>query len=173
MNELGEMQLEQLKRELLTKRAMKETGLTFDELMKVRLTLSEDPLHIGSSLLCWTGAKVRDHIRSVADFAILRWFYSPEARLPEFERWSEAASAHILSAERGIGADRDQRRQIGTRKERRPEITQWITKQLTRRPDVKSPELWTDAPGWITDDIGYDAFSKRVTKGRKKLDGRK
>ena len=105
MNGLNERQLEVLQQEPITKQAMKETGLTFDELMKVRLTLSEDPLHIGSSLLCWTGAKVRDHIRSVVDFAILRWFYSPESHLPEFERWREAASQHVHMATLGTFAD--------------------------------------------------------------------
>lgn len=61
----------------------------------------------------------------------------------------------------------------GRKKERRPEVTKWITNQLTRRPDSKSPELWADAPEWLTDQIGFDRFSKRVTAARKKLDGRK
>lgn len=173
MNDLDEKRLELLERNLITQQAMKETGLTFDQIMKFELTLSDDPSYIGASLLSWTGTLANEHISPLVDFAILRWFYSAEARLPEFEKWSEAASKHILSATRGIGADRDQRRQFGTRKERRPKITQWITKQLARRPGVKSPELWTDAPDWITDDIGYDRFSKRVTAARKKLDGRK
>lgn len=70
-------------------------------------------------------------------------------------------------------ANRDDRRQEGTRKERRPEITQWIEAQLSRRPDAKSPELWRIAPEWLTDQIGEDRFSKRVTAARKSLSGRK
>lgn len=73
-----------------------------------------------------------------------------------------------------IGLLRDEKRQAGTKKERRPKINSWINKQLTRKPDSKSPELWSLAPDWITDDIGYDRFSKRVTEERKKiLPGRK
>ena len=70
-------------------------------------------------------------------------------------------------------ANRDDRRQEGTRKERRPEITEWIETQLTRQPAAKSPELWRIAPEWLTDQIGEDRFSKRVTAARKSLSGRK
>lgn len=73
-----------------------------------------------------------------------------------------------------IGLLRDEKRQAGTQKERRPKVSAWINKQLMRKPDSKSPELWNLAPEWITDDIGYDRFSKRVTEERKKiLSGRK
>lgn len=70
-------------------------------------------------------------------------------------------------------ARRDKKRQDGTTKERRPEINEWIKKMLSRDPDAKSPALWEGAPDWITDQIGYDRFSKRVTEVRKELNGRK
>lgn len=62
---------------------------------------------------------------------------------------------------------RDAARQAGTRKERRPEISRWIEDRLRRNPEAKAPELWAAAPDWITDTIGRDRFSKRVTKARK------
>jgi hypothetical protein len=70
-------------------------------------------------------------------------------------------------------AQRDDRRQAGTKKERRPGITEWIEQRLAGDSGAKSPQLWADAPEWITDEIGYERFSKRVTKARKKLIGRK
>jgi len=65
-------------------------------------------------------------------------------------------------------ARRDHKRQEGTKKPRRPEIDEWIKHRLQRDPDVKSPKLWHTAPEWITDQIGFDRFCKRVTKARKK-----
>ena len=62
---------------------------------------------------------------------------------------------------------RDGARQKGTRKPRRPQINEWIAKKLKANPAAKSPELWSGAPGWITDDIGFERFSKRVTEVRK------
>lgn len=64
-------------------------------------------------------------------------------------------------------ARRDEARQQGTKKERRPEITKWITAQLQAAPDAKSPDLWKAAPEWLTEQISYDRFSKRVTAARK------
>lgn len=64
---------------------------------------------------------------------------------------------------------RDNKRQAGTRKERSPKITAWISKRLKNNPDIKSPELWEIAPQFITDDISTDRFRKRVTGVRKKL----
>lgn len=64
-------------------------------------------------------------------------------------------------------AQRDKKRQDGTRKERRPDITEWIEKKLNGNPAAKSPDLWASAPEWITDQIGYERFSKRVTNVRK------
>lgn len=66
-------------------------------------------------------------------------------------------------------AQRDAKRQAGTRKPRRPKIDAWIEAQLTRDPDAKAPTLWGRAPEWIQDDIGPDRFAKRVTKCRKKV----
>lgn len=61
---------------------------------------------------------------------------------------------------------RDANRQAGTRKERRPEITEWIDTELSRNPGAKSPELWAAAPDWLTDQIGYRRFADRVTGRR-------
>ena len=64
---------------------------------------------------------------------------------------------------------RDIARQEGTRKTRRPEINEWIEKQLRRQKDAKSPAIWASAPEWLTEQIGYDAFTKRVTAVRGEL----
>jgi hypothetical protein len=69
-------------------------------------------------------------------------------------------------------AARDDKRQAGTQKKRRPEINEWIADQLKRDPKVKSPELWKRRPDWIAnpreyDPIGYRAFAQRVTDVRK------
>lgn len=69
----------------------------------------------------------------------------------------------------GKAGVRDKKRQAGTRKERRPEVTQWIAKQLQHDPHAKSPALWGRAPQWITDQIGQDRFAKRVTACRKSV----
>ena len=101
-----------------------------------------------------------------------------------FANSKDAAFRHLewmLSRQRGDAreqfllplARRDEKRQDGTKKERRPEISEWIKKMLHRDPAASSPALWKDAPDWITDQIGYDRFSKRVTGARKELSGRK
>lgn len=64
---------------------------------------------------------------------------------------------------------RDEKRQAGTRKERRPKVTAWIERRLSRDPSAKCPHLWDEAPAWITDDIGIHRFTKRVTDVRKRL----
>lgn len=63
---------------------------------------------------------------------------------------------------------RDNKRQEGTKKERRPNINAWINKQMKRTPKATRPELWDMAPDWLTDEIGRDRFLKRVSKVRKK-----
>jgi hypothetical protein len=68
----------------------------------------------------------------------------------------------------GVGV-RDKKRQAGTRKERRPDITAWISAQLRRDPRAKSPDLWARAPEYITEQIGQDRFAKRVTACRKRV----
>lgn len=62
---------------------------------------------------------------------------------------------------------RDRARQDGTRRDRRPEINEWIARNLKRDPDAKSPALWSAAPDWLTDQIGFRAFAVRVTRQRK------
>ncbi|MFY2765437.1 hypothetical protein [Arenimonas sp. MALMAid1274] len=64
---------------------------------------------------------------------------------------------------------RDARRQQGTRKPRRPEVNEWIERQLRREPGAKSPELWSRRPDWMEDQVGYERFSDRVTDVRKML----
>jgi hypothetical protein len=63
---------------------------------------------------------------------------------------------------------RDISRQAGTKKERRPEITDWIIEKLSKNPGAKCPDLWSTAPDWITEQIGPDRFKKRVAAARKK-----
>lgn len=62
---------------------------------------------------------------------------------------------------------RDRARQGGTRRKRRPKINEWIARNLKRDPDAKSPALWSAAPDWLTDQIGFRAFAARVTQQRK------
>lgn len=161
-----------LLREPITQQAMKDTGLTLEQMMAVRLSVPDsDPSNRGG----WTISGFSDpaHIPALVDFAILRWFYSSESNEPGNEEWKQAASTFVHSASRGTYADDGSAVQKGRRKERRPHITEWISKRLNRKPDAKSPELWADAPEWLTDEIGYDRFSKRVTKARKELKSRK
>lgn len=75
-------------------------------------------------------------------------------------RWVIALyTPHIMS---------DEKRLAGLRKPRKPEIDKWMDRQLSRDSELKSPEAWRRAPEWITDDIGYDRFAKRMTKARKR-----
>lgn len=67
----------------------------------------------------------------------------------------------------GKAGARDQKRQAGTRKERRPDVTQWIDGQLRTEPNARAPALWARAPEWLTEQIGIDRFRKRVTACRK------
>lgn len=64
---------------------------------------------------------------------------------------------------------RDKRRQEGTRVERRRDITEWLEAQLRRNPSAKSPDLWSIAPEFIKDQIGFERFRKRVTAARKRV----
>ena len=93
------------------------------------------------------------------------------------DQMASQAKGHALHtikrAEEKPFVERDKKRQEGTKKERRPEITKWIAKQLQADPTAQSPDLWAKVPEWIEDEIGYDRFAKRVTQGRKDLNGRK
>jgi hypothetical protein len=71
--------------------------------------------------------------------------------------WYSSASTHI---------QRDEKRQAGTKKERRPEISAWIREQILKRPEANREELYDTAPDWITDKIGPGSFKKRVSKVR-------
>ncbi len=77
-------------------------------------------------------------------------------------RWREHAREQVLLPL----ARRDDRRQAGTKKPRRPDIDNWISTAITNRPDATRDELWNDAPQWIKDDIGKDRFKKRVSAQR-------
>lgn len=63
--------------------------------------------------------------------------------------------------------ERDAKRQAGTHMERRPDVTRWIDGQLIADAFAKSPDLWARAPEWLTEQIGFDRFRKRVTERRK------
>lgn len=90
---------------------------------------------------------------------------------PHKREWVRRVQAAAVLAHGRLHAssvERDKRRQAGTSKERRPEITEWLDEQLRRTPEAKSPELWRRAPDWITDQIGERRFAERVTRARKK-----
>lgn len=84
-------------------------------------------------------------------------------------------SAHRVDSTRsqelilGKSGARDIRRQAGTKKERRADITSWIRNQLEKRPKATRDMYWDNAPYWIKDQIGKDRFLKRVSTERKKL----
>jgi hypothetical protein len=65
-------------------------------------------------------------------------------------------------------AERDLKRQAGTKRPRRPEVDKWIDQQLENNPGARSPALWAAAPEWLTDQLGEDRFAKRVTDARKR-----
>ncbi len=56
----------------------------------------------------------------------------------------------------------------GRKKPKRPEVQAWIEGDLSRHPGDTAAQRWNRAPDWITDDIGPDRFTKRVTAARKK-----
>jgi hypothetical protein len=100
-----------------------------------------------------------------------------KALLERFESSGQRADAQLLlevtqAESRALYLDaapyviRDKKRQDGTRKERRPDITEWIDRQLDLTPGAKSPELWAKAPEWITEQIGPRRFALRVTMRR-------
>jgi hypothetical protein len=98
-----------------------------------------------------------------------------------FRKALELADKYMLMASNDHAVIRDGERQAGTEKPRFPECNEWIDDQLRRQPDAKSPELWSRAPDWITEDrpipgkdtsrrtLSYDSFARRVTAGRGRL----
>jgi|GEM_PF-5879640 len=106
MNNLNSVQLETLKQEPITKQAMKETGLTFDEMMAVKLTVpDEDVFTRASWSIGWNGKLDPYHIAPLQKFAILRWYYSAEAGAPGNEQQRQAASMFVHTATLGTYAD--------------------------------------------------------------------
>lgn len=77
--------------------------------------------------------------------------------------------AEIEAAAKAI--NRIERLDEKNREPRRPDVDEWIRKQLASDPSIKSPELWDRAPGTIKDQLGPDRFKKRVTKVRKVAKG--
>lgn len=78
-----------------------------------------------------------------------------------------SAEAHIVPFEKDVR--RDQSRQAGTRKKRKPEINEWIFKAIMKYPNATRDELWVEAPEWITEDITRYRFVKRVSEVRKDI----
>lgn len=77
---------------------------------------------------------------------------------------AEAAAILLKAAPSVI---RDNKRQAGTRKPKRPEVQKWIDDAVARDPAATAKELWGKRPGWLDDQIGFDRFQKRVTAARK------
>ncbi|QRP62696.1 hypothetical protein I6J77_11160 [Rhodanobacter sp. FDAARGOS 1247] len=89
-----------------------------------------------------------------------------DVRLKAFMIRLESAEKKSIYLDAAEPLIRDKARQEGTKKERRPDVTEWISAKLRRDPLAKSPELWSRAPEWLTDQIGYERFRKRVTAVR-------
>jgi len=106
MTQLNDIQLKALKQERITKQAMKETGLTFDEMMAVKLTVpDEDVFTRACWSIGWNGKLDPYHIAPIQKFAILRWYYSAEASAPGNEQLRQAASMFVRTATLGTYAD--------------------------------------------------------------------
>ena len=120
------------------------------------LGYQEDVAQIAT--LCWFSGTSRFGRAEVDELATL--LRSVALQITQYigDVHRDDAIAHVL---------RDKRRQEGTHKPRRPEINQWIARQLERDPASKTPGLWSLAPEFITDSIGFDRFKKRVTQARK------
>lgn len=57
----------------------------------------------------------------------------------------------------------------GRRKPKRPALQKWIEDQIGRNENETTREIWERAPARITDEIGFDRFTKRVSAARKTL----
>jgi hypothetical protein len=107
-------------------------------------------------------------IQDLAD-ALLADFEAAGTMTAEIERRLLKAEQSALYLDAAPRVTRDNARQAGTRKGRRPEIDDWIDRQLSADPRGKTPDLWKRAPEWLTDQIGPDRFAKRVTASRKRV----
>lgn len=67
----------------------------------------------------------------------------------------------------GKAGARDRNLQASKHHSKRPKLDAWIARRLQGDPDAKSPELWAEAPEWLTEGIGFRAFAMRVTQQRK------
>jgi hypothetical protein len=135
----------------------------------VSVTLSSQPPRLLRRLAVLPDSDQKTWLVSAINFLIDHW---DQIRLQQLKTQVLAYSASVSQLEEAHELDssivRDQRRQDGTRRPRRPNVDQWIEKKLTGEPNAKSPDLWRAAPEWITDDIGQRAFAARVTAARKK-----
>lgn len=117
MKGLNERQLEELKRDSITKKAMKETGLTFDEMMAVQLVVpSQDtpPDELFTLWpICWSGQLDPGHTRWLQKFAVLRWYISGEAGAPGNELLRQAAGMAADNARKDIAYQEKPSRETG------------------------------------------------------------
>lgn len=72
-----------------------------------------------------------------------------------------------ISAMNDKALARDTARQAGTRKPRRPEVQEWINRQVARQTGETAKEIWDRAPYDVTDLIGWERFKKRYAQARK------
>lgn len=114
--------------------------------------------------------RLRRHAQLVSsadrlDRELIRLSGSADHRLHAEIASAEQQALYLDAAPKVI---RDQVRQAGTRKERRPEITEWIDGRLALRLDENAAAMWAAAPEWLRDKIGIDRFKKRITKCKKR-----
>jgi len=62
----------------------------------------------------------------------------------------------------------------GRKLPKRREVQKWIDAEVAKKTAETAKKLWSRAPDWLTDQIGFDRFQKRFTQARKKAgNGRK
>lgn len=79
-------------------------------------------------------------------------------------RWREIRREQFLLPLARAGKVVDEAR----RKPKRPELQEWIDKQVAACAGETIKDLWRRAPDWVSDEIGFDRFTKRVAAARKK-----
>jgi hypothetical protein len=89
--------------------------------------------------------------------------------LNKIHRALDAEGERYLDLLLGKAGAQEHRRREASKRERHPEITAWIRRQLTADPGAKSPDLWGRAPNSIKDVVGEGRFRKRVTAERKRM----
>ena len=62
----------------------------------------------------------------------------------------------------------------GRKLPKRPKVQKWIDAEVAKKTAETAKKLWSRAPVWLTDEIGFDRFQKRFTQARKNArNGRK